>query len=164
MALFKGKNLKLFILIEREDSDTVPYTDADYKMIGTENEITISLKSDNETYNTKTYGNVVDAGPRQLSIKGTAETVVENDAGHNALVKADGKTTRFQVRDVSGRAEENVTAATDPLDKIYIESAFLVSETEEKASATGLVEFTFTLESSGIFIRNLPARPYVPAA
>lgn len=164
MALFKGKNLKLFILIEREDSDTVPYTDADYIMIGTENEITISLKSDNETYNTKTYNTIIDAGPRKMTIKGTAETVVENDPGHNALLKADGKTTRFQVRDVSGRTEQNVTNATDPLDKIYIESAFLVSEADEKASATGLVEYTFTLESSGIFVRNLPARAYVPAA
>lgn len=157
MALFKGKNLKLFIANVAEPAD-----DTDYVMVGTENEITISLKSDNETYNTKTYGNVVDAGPRQMTVKGTAETVVENDAGHNALIAADGQTVRFQIRDVSGRSEANVTAATDPLDKIYIESAFLVSETEEKASATGLVEFTFTLESSGIFTRNLPARAYNP--
>lgn len=164
MALFKGKNLKLFILIEREDADTVPYTDDDYKMIGTENEITISLKSDNETYNTKSYGNVVDAGPRQMTIKGTAESVVENDAGHAALIAADGTTIGFQVRDVSGRSEANLAAATDATDKVYIEGNFLVSETEEKASATGLVEFTFTLESSGIFTRNLPARAYVPAA
>lgn len=157
MALFKGKNLKLFIA-----NVETPADDADYVMVGTENEITISLKSDNETYNTKTYGNVVDAGPRQMTIKGTAETVVENDAGHNALVAADGETVRFQVRDVSARPEGSETAATHANDKIYIESAFLVSETEEKASATGLVEFTFTLESSGIFVRNLPARAYNP--
>ncbi|WP_449471650.1 hypothetical protein [Sphingobium chungangianum] len=160
MALFKGKYLKLFILT---DAAVAPYSDEDYIMVGTENEITISLKSDNETYNTKTYGNIVDAGPRQMTIKGTAETVVENDAGHEALVKADGKTVRFQVRDVSGRLEANITAASDPLDKIYIDSEFLVSETEEKASATGLVEYTFTLESSGIIQRNRPARAFVPA-
>src|SRR5690606_35938058 len=123
----------------------------------------ISLKSDNETYNTKTYGNIIDAGPRQMTIKGTAESVVENDIGHDALVAADGKTVRFQVRDVSGRDEANITNGTDPADKIYIESDFLVSETEEKASATGLVEFTFTLESSGIISRNLPAREYEPS-
>lgn len=159
MALFKGKNLKLFIANVAE-----PESDADYVMVGTENEITISIKSDNETYNTKSFGNIVDAGPRQMTIKGTAETVAENDIGHEALRAADGQTVRFQVRDVSGRTDANISAGDDPLDKVYIEGTFLVSETEEKASATGLVEFTFTLESSGVYTRNLPARAYVPAA
>jgi len=149
MALFKGKNLKLFIA-----SAEAPEDDADYVMVGTENEITISIKSDVESYNTKSYDVVKDAGPRQMQIKGTAETVVENDAGHNALVAADGETI----------TKENMSAGNDPLDKIYIEGAFLVSETEEKASATGLVEFTFTLESSGIYTRNLPVRTYQPGA
>lgn len=159
MALYKGKNLKLFIA-----NVEAPEDDADYVMVGTENEMTISIKSDVESYNTKSYDVVKDAGPRQMQIKGTAETVVENDAGHNALVAADGETIRFQVRDVSGRTKENMSAGNDPLDKIYIEGAFLVSETEEKASATGLVEFTFTLESSGIYTRNLPVRTYQPGA
>lgn len=157
MALFKGKNLKLFIA-----NVETPADDADYVMVGTENEITIGIKSDNETYNTKSFGPIVDAGPRQMTIKGTAESVAENDAGHEALRAADGQTLRFQVRDVSARTEANLSAATDPTDKVYIEGAFLVSETEEKASATGLVEFTFTLESSGIYTRNLPARAYEP--
>lgn len=159
MALFKGKNLKLFIA-----NVASPEDDADYVMVGTENEITIGIKSDVESYNTKSYDVVKDAGPRQVTIKGTAETVVENDPGHNALLAADGETVRFQVRDVSGRAKGNISASNDPLDKIYIEGAFLVSETEEKASATGLVEFTFTLESSGTYERNLPARAYEPGA
>lgn len=138
-----GRDYRLYV-----GSTAEPENDAGYTKVANENEISFSAKVKTTEIEAKENGGQIVTLPGAIQYELKAELArIYTDAGFALVAGALGTVHAFQIR-----------YNDDGTEKVYIEGAFLVTDSDEKMGAGGAATMNVTLSGAGTVIRNTTPR------